>query len=187
MTSLGGVVIRTPKTITYSSLQPRAGECARAGGPNISALSRRHFKMAIRPIRTPKKTSLLCERFLMVEFSAEHRLSTYSPVNMAGIFLDDVAELARAHHASSARTSLRCYIREHSPSRHLDLSLCGQKWVCLTESPSPTSPYRDCVNQHFSRFASVSFSLFEIALSLRSEAPGPGGSAARRSHFSVSY
>lgn len=157
------------------------------GGPNISALSRRHFKMAIRPIRTPKKTSLLCERFLMVEFSAEHRLSTYSPVNMAGIFLDDVAELARAHHASSARTSLRCYIREHSLSRHLDLSLCGQKWVCLTESPSPTSPYRDCVNQHFSRFASVSFSLFEITLRLRSEAPGPGGSAARRSHFSVSY
>lgn len=102
---------------------------------------------------------------------------------MAGIFLDDVAELARAHHASSARTSLRCYIREHSPSRHLDLSLCGQKWVCLTESPSPTSPNRDCVNQLFSSFASVSFSFFKIALSLRSEAPARGVSCTSVTFF----
>lgn len=53
--------------------------------------------------------------------------------------------------------------------------------MCLTKSPSPTYPYCDCINQLFSRIASVSFSLFKVVLSLRSEA---WGSAARRSHFS---
>lgn len=150
---------KDPRTITHSSLQPQ-GEGGEEGG-NFVLTKRwtRHFEAVIRPLQTPPgisslyKSWLLKWRFATVEFREEHQISKNSPVNMDGIFLDNVAELAGAHHASSARTSLHCYISELSPSRHLHLSLWGQNWVCLTESPSPKSTYRDGTDQLFSTFA----------------------------------
>lgn len=100
---------------------------------------------------------------------------------MASIFLDSAAELARAHRASSARATHCCYIRQLSQSRHRDLSLCGQKWVCFHCVPLPKSIYRDCINQLLSRVASISKSLSLWKIRRR------GGQLHISYMFSVSY
>lgn len=99
---------------------------------------------------------------------------------MASIFLDNVAELARAHRASSARTTHCCYIRQLSQSRHLDLSLCGQKWVCFTASPCP-NPFTVTVSTNFPPELPLFQSFFH---SQRLEA---WRSASHQLHFAVSY
>lgn len=76
----------------------------------------------------------------------------YSPVNMAAIFLDDAAELARAHLASYARTTCCSYIRRPSHPGHLKLVLMWTKMgVCFHPpvlSPLPTkSIYRDWIDR----------------------------------------
>lgn len=76
----------------------------------------------------------------------------YSPVDMAAIFLDNAAELARAHRASYARTTRCSYIRQPEPPQTSRTCPYVDKNGCVLSPPfSPPLPtksiYRDWIDR----------------------------------------
>lgn len=109
-------------------------------------------------------------------------------MNVASVFLDNAARLARAHRASSARTTRCRYIRQPSHSRRLKLVLMWTKMGVHVPPPTPTlrpsppsvprSIHGDWIKLR-SRLYSKSRSLWQIG--------GPPRPASHQFHVSVTY
>lgn len=109
-------------------------------------------------------------------------------MNVAGVFLDNAARLARAHRASSARTTHCSYIRRPSHSRRLKLVLM---WTKMGVHVPPTIPTPQTLTSlpaqiHSRRLDQLRSRLYSESPSLW-QTRAPPKSASHQFHVSATY
>lgn len=104
-------------------------------------------------------------------------INPLSPVNVASVFLDNAARLARAHRASSARTTRCSYIRRPSYSRRLKLVLMWTKIgvhvpPSIPPKPLPSAPHLFPCPDPFTATGSTPKSpLYKVSVALADRGP----------------
>lgn len=104
-------------------------------------------------------------------------INPLSPVNVASVFLDNAARLARAHRASSARTTRCSYIRRPSYSRRLKLVLMWTKIgvhvpPSIPPNPLPSAPHLFPCPDPFTATGSTPKSpLYKVSVALADRGP----------------